>query len=309
MDESVAEVSLSPETAEPRYGMLIAGYDGSARAADGLALAQLVAEATGGGLLVTAVVPHEFPYVPGTAGREEAMRQAAASMLADAVPEGDRVWTRVVGARSAAQGLHDLAESVQADALIVGSCHRGAIGRVLAGSVAERLLHGAPCPVAVAPAALHERSDRRLKVVGCAFDGSEESRLALRHAEFLARSAGAALRLLAVHETELIFAVDMVPAGYDPEQVSTDARERIERMLEEAAASIGPGVEVQHYLLEGSAHEALASAAENGIDLLVVGSRQYGPVGRVLLGSVSSGLARSCPASVVVVPRTSDPTG
>jgi nucleotide-binding universal stress UspA family protein len=288
---------------EPRYRMLIAGYDGSDRAADGLALARMLADVTGGELLVVAVVPHEFPYAPGTAEREEALRSQAADTLANAVPDGDRVQTRVIGARSATQGLHDLAESVHADALIVGSSHRGPIGRVLAGSVAERLLYGAPCPVAVAPVGFHDRSGPGLRIVGCGFDDSDESRLAVRHAEVLARRAGAVLRLLAVHEPELIFGIDAVPAGYDPEEISRAERERLERKLTEAAASLGPGIEVQHYVLEGSAPEALAGAAENGIDLLVVGSRQYGPVRRVLLGGVSSGLVRSSPSSVLVVPR------
>lgn len=303
---SVVQASASPHETEPRYDTLVAGYDGSERAGDGLALAQLLADTAGAELLVAAVVPHEFPYAPGTADREEAMRQEATDMLAEAVPGGDRVRAQVVGARSAAQGLHELAESARAGALVVGSSHRGPIGRVLAGSVAERLLHGSPCPVAVAPAGFRERSDPRLKVVGCAFNGSDESRLAARHAEFLARRAGAPLRLLAVHEPELVFGIDAVPAGYDPAEISRDARERLERELEEAAASIGPGVEVQHYVLEGSAPEALASAAENGIDLLVVGSRQYGPVRRVLLGGVSSGLVRSCPTNILVVPRPGD---
>ena len=303
---TLAEMSLDHDPAPPRYETLVAGYDGSDRAADGLALAQLLAEATGGQLLVAAIVPHEFPYAPGTEAREEAMRKEAADMLADAVSESDRVGARVVGSRSPAQGLDELAQSVHADALILGSSHRGAIGRVLAGSVAERLLHGAPCPVAVAPVGFAERSDRRLRIVGCAFDGSPESRIALGHAEFLARRAGAALRLLAVHESDLIFAVDVIPAGYDPDQISRDARARLERELEEAAASIGPGLEVQHYLLEGSALDALRSAAENGVDLLVIGSRQYGPVRRVLLGSISSGLVRSSPTSILVVPRPGD---
>ena len=291
---------------EPRYQTLLAGYDSSEHAADGLALAQVLAGATGAGLVVAAVVPHEFPYAPGTADREEAMGREAADMLAAAVPAADGVETRVVGARSAAQGLHDLAESMRADALIVGSSHRGAIGRVLAGSVAERLLYGAPCPVAVAPAGYAGRADRTLKVIGCGFDGSNESRHAVRHAEFLARRAGASLRLLAVHEPELIFGIDAVPAGYDPDEISRDARAFLERQLEEAAAAVKPGLEVQHYVLEGSARETLASAAENGIDLLVVGSRQYGPVRRVVLGGVSSGLVRSSPASILVVPRAGD---
>ena len=301
---SVTATSRSPAGTVPRYATLVAGYDGSERAGDGLALARLLAGAAGAELLVAAVVPHEFPYAPGTADREEAMRREAAEMLSAAVGEGDRVHTRVVGARSAAQGLHELAESAKADALVVGSSHRGAIGRVLAGSVAERLLYGAPCAVAVAPAGFRERGDRALKVVACGFDGSEESAEALRHAELFARRTGAALRLLAVHEPELIFGIDAVPAGYDPAEVSKSARERLERKLDEAAAGIRPGLEVQRYVLEGSTVDSLASAAENGIDLLVVGSRQYGPVRRVLLGGVSSGLVRTSPTSILVVPRS-----
>ncbi len=306
-----AATTPTGDTPTLRYARLVAGYDGSDRARDGLALARLMAGVTGAELLVAAVVPREFPYVPGTAGREQAMSRTAAQMLADAAPQSEGVRTQVLGARSAAQGLHELAESEQAGALVVGSSHRGPIGRVLAGSVAERLLHGSPCPVAVAPAGLRERSDPRLGVIGCGFDGSRESWLALRHAEFLARGAGAHLRLLTVHEAELIFGVDPAPVGFDPVDMSRDERAgleraRLERELEEAAASIEPGVEVQHYVLEGSAHEALTSAAENGLDLLVVGSRQYGPVGRVLLGGVSTGLVRSSPTSILVVPRAPD---
>jgi nucleotide-binding universal stress UspA family protein len=74
-------------------------------------------------------------------------------------------------------------------------------------------------------------------------------------------------------------------------------------VLEEGAASIAPGVDVQHELLEGSAGDALAGAAADDVDLLVVGSRGYGPVRRVLLGGVSSGLMRSSPVPVLAVPR------
>jgi nucleotide-binding universal stress UspA family protein len=287
---------------DPPYHKLIAGYDGSERAPDGLALGELLTEITGAELLVVAVVPHEFPYAPGTPEREEALRSQAEDMLVDAVAESDRVQARVVPARSPAQGLHDLAESEHADAVVVGSSHRGPLGRVLAGSVAERLLHGAPCPVAVAPAGYRERP-RGTGVVACAFDGSDEARYALQHAEYLARCTGGALRLLAVHEPELIFGVDQVPGGYDRVELGRLERKRLTQVLEEGAASIAPGVDVQHELLEGSAGDALAGAAADDVDLLVVGSRGYGPVRRVLLGGVSSGLMRSSPAPVLAVPR------
>ena len=288
---------------EPSYRKLIAGYDGSDHATDGLALAELLCEVTDARLLVAAVVPREFPYVPGSPEREEELRARARDMLVEADADGERVTTGVVAARAAAQGLHELAESEQADAIVVGSSRHGPIGRVLAGSVATRLLHGAPCPVSVAPAGYRERHRSGLRVVACAFDGSDEARLAADHAEYLARRAGAALRLLAVHEPELIFGIDQVPGAYDSAELAKFERKRLTKELEEAASRVGPGVEVQHELLEGSAVDALSAAATDEVDLLVVGSRAYGPVRRVLLGGVSSGLVRSSPAAVLAVPR------
>ena len=293
---------------ERAYRKLIAGYDGSDHADDGLALAKLLSKVTGAELLAAAVVPHEFPYAPGTSGRESLLRSRAEDMLGEVIAETDRLDACVVGARSAAMGLHDLAESEGADAVVVGSSHRGPAGRVLAGSIAERLLQGAPCPVAIAPAGYRQRSGISLSVVACAFDGSDEAQVALQHAGYLARRAGAVLRLLAVHQPELIFGIDEVPVGYDPKELAQAEQERLVRELEVAAAGLEAGIEVQHELLEGSAVEALATAAANGVDLLTAGSRGYGPVRRVLLGSVSSGLVRSSPAPVLVVPRGGSPS-
>jgi nucleotide-binding universal stress UspA family protein len=45
---------------------------------------------------------------------------------------------------------------------------------------------------------------------------------------------------------------------------------------------------------------------ERGVDLLVCGSRGYGPVRRVLLGTVSSALLRQASVPVLVVPRGDD---
>jgi nucleotide-binding universal stress UspA family protein len=47
---------------------------------------------------------------------------------------------------SAARALHEASEREDAGLLVVGSSRRSSAGRVLAGSTAERLLHGAPCP-------------------------------------------------------------------------------------------------------------------------------------------------------------------
>jgi nucleotide-binding universal stress UspA family protein len=56
-------------------------------------------------------------------------------------------------------------------------------------------------------------------------------------------------------------------------------------------------------VLEGTAPIRLAEASE-GLDLLCLGSRGYGPVRRVLLGSVSSDVVNHAASAVMVVPRT-----
>ncbi len=54
--------------------------------------------------------------------------------------------------------------------------------------------------------------------------------------------------------------------------------------------------------VDGSADDVLvAESAE--VDLLVVGSRGYGPVGAVLLGSASSALARAANCLIIATPR------
>src|SRR4051812_8733480 len=52
---------------------------------------------------------------------------------------------------SAARALHEAAEESGAALMVVGASRRSAIGRAAVGSTAVRLLHGAPCAVAVAP--------------------------------------------------------------------------------------------------------------------------------------------------------------
>src|ERR1017187_2650858 len=58
----------------------------------------------------------------------------------------------VVLGRAVGRALHELAEHQHVDLLVVGSCHRGSIGRVLVGNDALATLNGAPCAVAIAPA-------------------------------------------------------------------------------------------------------------------------------------------------------------
>ena len=62
---------------------------------------------------------------------------------------------------------------------MIGSSRRGGVGRVFAGTTAERLLHGAPCPVAVAPRGFHALEPGDLGTIAVGYDGSVEARAAL----------------------------------------------------------------------------------------------------------------------------------
>ena len=79
---------------------------------------------------------------------------------------------------SLAKTLQCAAISEQADLVVLGSSHRGALGRVLLGSVAQATLREAPCPVAVAPVGSHaDRTEARLTHITVAATRSSRRRM------------------------------------------------------------------------------------------------------------------------------------
>ncbi|HKI66281.1 MAG TPA: universal stress protein, partial [Solirubrobacterales bacterium] len=76
-----------------------------------------------------------------------------------------------------------------------------------------------------------------------------------------------------------------------------------DKVISEGVAAAGDAVPVDGRRLDGPPAQALAEACEDGVDLLVAGSRGYGPMTRLLLGSVSSRLVAIAPCPVLVVPR------
>ena len=72
-----------------------------------------------------------------------------------------------------------------------------------------------------------------------------------------------------------------------------------------AVAGVPPSLEPEAFLLEGDVVERLAALGPDDVDMLVCGSRGYGPIRRVLLGGVSARLVRRSQLPVMVVPRAS----
>ena len=288
--------SRLPEEPRP-LARLTVGFDGSDGGRDALALALTLSSLADGTVRVIAV----FPYGPFSVGYVALEDEAAqdASPLFDEAREvlGDRISeTRVFGGGSPAWVLTQLAEAGDTDAIVVGSPHRGAVGRVVLGSVARNLLHGSPCPVAVAPRGYREHAaGGGLRTIAVAYDGRPESKIALANAKAVARAAGATLRLLTVLGPRQPV---LGPPGYVPASPPEP-----DAVLAAGVESVGPDIPAEGRRLDGPPAQTLAAACEDGVDLLVAGSRGYGPALRVLLGSVSDELIRSAPCPVLVTPR------
>src|SRR3954469_3986776 len=125
---------------------ILVGIDGTASGLEALALGEAPAVLTGPPLVLGPLFGFAGGSCPPTSHADRWLDEAA-QRLGDAIP-----WrARTIASTSQAHGLADLAHAVDAAWIVVGSSHRGPIGRVVVGTTARAVVHGAPCAVAVVP--------------------------------------------------------------------------------------------------------------------------------------------------------------
>jgi nucleotide-binding universal stress UspA family protein len=268
---------------------VIVGVDGKPNSRDAVLLAAKLVGERG---RITLANVHDDHTLVG-ADISDIARDEALALLArerDAAElDADLV---AVGARSVGHGLHEIAERREADLLVVGSCSRGALGRLLLGDDRRASLDGAPCAVAIAPAG-YARRPRPIAKIGVAYDDSPESEQALALARDVASQHRSALVALTV--------VSIPSYSYGVTR-AIDWTEVIDGMVNEARERLAHLDGVDGRVIRGVAVEELA-AWSGAVDLLVVGSRGYGPVRRVVFGSTSEFLARSTSCPLLVLRR------
>ena len=197
-----------------------------------------------------------------------------------------------------------VAESLTADLLVVGPRSANAIEGLLLGSVTERVLSQANCPVAVVHDATLEQKHRI--VVG--LDGSDCSRRALDWAVQQARLTDAAVDAVVAWEWAPTSGV--YPFGPDEDAVEKAAQRLLDSELARLPAPASSVVRGR--LIHGHAAKVLLDAS-TGADALVVGNHRAGITASRILGSVSQKVARHATVPVIVVhdhdhasPATSD---
>ncbi len=271
---------------------VIVGVDGDEGGRDAIALARVLL--ADGGELTLGHVYHGDPHVwRGPSPAYEAAARDRARELLEQAREGAGIEAHLRARRSpsAGRGLHELAEEIGADLLVIGSSRRGLLGRVLVGDDTRASLNGAPCAVAIAPAG-YSRATVAMREIGVAYNGTGESEHALSVARKVAAQHGAKLSAFeAVSLPTYAFTGGPAPIDGVLEDLVTDARERI--------AALGG---VEPHATYGTPAEELALYSAS-TDLLIVGSRDYGPIGRFVHGSTSQQLARSARCPLLVLTR------
>ena len=256
------------------YRTIVIGHDGSDAADAALRFAERLAAADAR-LVLTRVAP---------ASRRA---DAEAELQRVRVSPGFAAETRVVEARTPVRGLVAVAREEDADLIVVGSDRRPGDYRAYK-VLGLRLLHGAPCAVAIAP----DDPESEIHRIGVAYDGSPESELALSAAYELAQRFHAAVTIYLAVIHDMSWAAD-------GQLAQRDAGALLDAAAERAPAGVNPATVV----VPGYASSALVKGAGSVVDLLVMGSRGQGPLQLAITGSTSRAVAVEIDCPVLITPR------
>lgn len=285
------------------FERIVVGFDQSEQARDALALGRRLADRAGAELVAALVLPYPVggSLVPALPADAWTAMVADARAALDRVAEEFDAETELSDSSTPTHGLQEITERIGGDLLVLGS-HRSDPGRVRAGRKARQLMSGSGFAVALAPAGYAD-GPAGLDRIGVAVDGSPESDRALEIG--VALLDGGQLRLIAV-AGELAEGWGHWGSAYALSELRDISRKMASDSLDRAAARLPEGTAFETEQREGPAAAEIQRASAEGLDLLCLGSRGYGPVRRVLLGSVSSEVIRDASCPVLIGPRGTD---
>ena len=222
----------------------------------------------------------------------------------DAAGAGTLDVALATDAGDAAATIVDHAVRMATDLLVMGTHGRGGFDRLLLGSVTEKVLRKAPCPIlTVPPHALPTMPEEVVfRRILCPMDFSPSALQAFGFALDLARQANGSVTVLHVIE----WLAEEEPRAHAHFNVSeyrqyltADAHARLQALLADEPRT---WCETEEVVVIGRAHrEVLATAAARQTDLIVMGAQGRGSVGLALFGSTTQHVVRAATCPVLTV--------
>lgn len=200
------------------------------------------------------------------------------------------------------------AQREHVDLLVVGSHGRTGFERLLLGSVTEKLLRRAGCPVMVVPKGAAETQPESVPVfdsILCPVDFSEASLTSLTYALNLAQEANAALTVMHAIEVPPEVSEHLPPSDIDVDAIRAAAEaaglRRLRGLIPDSARTY---CSVETLVVEGAAYrQILKVAAERHVRLIVIGVHGRGAIDLMVFGSNTARVTRAATCPVLVVPR------
>jgi nucleotide-binding universal stress UspA family protein len=269
---------------------VLVGVDGRQGGRDAIGLARQLATPE-----TTITLAHVIAPMPGRgASLALPLQRAESQRLLEQEREKASLDAELLvrGERPVGRGLHELADQVCADLLVVGSTSHALLGRVRMGDDARAAFNGAPCAIAIAPRGYTE-TQHDLRKLGVGYDGSAQSVRALTVALELASRCGAEVKALWVVTLESV---------RDERPIPADWPQTAELLVGRCLDQLGRLEGVDGDSVYGGPRDELSRLSDR-VDLLIVGSRGYGPLGRLFHGSISSYLVGHTACPLLVLPR------
>jgi nucleotide-binding universal stress UspA family protein len=243
------------------------------------------------------------PIVLTAVDRDQLLADTKAFAEAEGAP-GITIDAAVRAGNTAGEILEQ-ATSMKADLLVIGTHGRSGFERLFLGSVAEKVLRKAGCPVMTVPRHLPDAVPAGpvlYKRILCPVDFSESSLHALKYAISMAQEADGQLTVLHVVEHDLQNTADMASVAYAAGMTIgnflKEREEALRRRLQETIAGAPEFCSVESLITQGKPwREVLRIAAERQSDLIVMGVQGRGAADLLFFGSTTQHVVReaSCP--------------
>jgi nucleotide-binding universal stress UspA family protein len=206
---------------------------------------------------------------------------------------------------------HEIVKRAREDGIslvVLGTHGRSGVERLLLGSVTERVLHRAACPVLAVPPRAPEPHGAVFSRILCGLDFSACSLHALEFALSIAEEANAVLTLAHVFETDASMPADwrtsLQPPAVREALIALEA-ERRARLAQSVPQNLDEACTVDTVMACGpAARELLRLAESRRSDLIVLGVRGRNAADLLFFGSTTNKVVRqaACPVLVVQAP-------